>query len=271
MGDSQIINRILDYIIFDVKTADQDLLKMYFRFLKTKLRAKLYKNKDFIDLSSEAFFWERAYREKYLKNGIAPYSKIAEKPKNSIQKALNYIEKNFYPPYRLVDVGCGPTSQFYTNDLRNRSDLEIISVDPLAELYVNLHKKYKTGYDIKCINGYGEKLIDLFPKNHFHIVYSQNAIDHSQDPIKFMDNLCEILMKGGCLVLYGFIKEGSAAKWLGLHQWDIEFENGILLLSSRNKSIFKRSMIDESKMNLIYEEISGSNIGDTYTLVYKKN
>ena len=272
MGDSKIVNRIFNYIIFDVRTADRDLLKIYYTFFKNKFIAKFHMNSDFIDLSSEAFFWERAFRQRHLKDrSTPPYGKKAEKSKDSIQTALNYIETNFDPPYRFIDVGCGPTSQFNTNDLRNRSDLEIISVDPLAETYINLHKKYKTGYDIKCIYGYGEKLTDLFPKNHFHLVYSQNSIDHSQNPVKFMDNLCEILIKGGYLVLYGFIREGSAAKWLGLHQWDIEFENGYLLLTSRDKSIFKEMMINGSKMDLIYEEVSGSNIGDTYTLIYKKN
>ncbi len=271
MGDNKLINRIIGSLLFDLNHIDEDILKIYYNYLKNKILLRLHKGPWDFDLNSEDFFWRRSFHELYIKDQrIPPYSSIAVESKKSIQLALGRIEKEFEPPYRCIDVGCGPTSQFFTEDLKNRKDLEILTVDPLAETYNHLHIKYKTKYDIKCLMGYGEKLTELFPENHFHLVYSQNAIDHSQSPEDFFKKSYQILIKGGYLVLYGFIKEGTAARWLGLHQWDIEVEKGQLLLTSRDRIINKKIMTNVLGIENVYEEITGPNIGDTYTLIYKK-
>jgi SAM-dependent methyltransferase len=271
MGDKKIINRIINSLLFDLKHIDIDIVNIYFIYLKNIALLKFHRGSWDCDLSSEDFFWRRHFHELYIKYpNIPPYSNVPIKSKRSIQLALGYIENQFKPPYRCVDVGCGPTSQFFTEDLKKRNDLEILTVDPLAETYNHLHNKYRTRYDLKCLTGYGERLTELFPEGYFHIVYSQNAIDHSQSPEDFLKKLYLILIKGGYLVLYGFIKEGTAARWLGLHQWDIEVEEGHLLLTSRDGTINKKNMTNAINMETVYEEVTGPNIGDTYTLIYKK-
>lgn len=271
MGDKCVINRIVRSLIFDLSHINKNIIDIYINFLKNKLYFKLKTGSWMFDLSSEDFFWRRNFYELSISNpDIPPYSMRSNESKKSIQLALAHIKNKFDPPYRCIDIGCGPTSQFFTNDLMNRADLEIITVDPLAETYSYLHNKYKTNYSLKCLTGYGELLTDLFPKNHFHLVYTQNAIDHSKNPEEFLRQLYLILIKGGYLILYGFIKEGTAARWLGLHQWDIEVEKGHLLLTDRNKIINKKNIIISHRLELVFEDVSGTNIGDTYTLIYKK-
>lgn len=156
---------------------------------------------------------------------------------------------------KLVEVGCGPTSQFYSEDIANRSDLEIITVDPLALHYKKLHQQYKTPYSITCVEGYGETLDKLFKEGSFHLVHSQNAVDHSISPELFVYNLSKILRIGGYLILHGFIKEGSNANWLGLNKWDIEAENDDLLLTNRSKGIYRKSLTRHLGLALVSSEI----------------
>jgi 2-polyprenyl-3-methyl-5-hydroxy-6-metoxy-1,4-benzoquinol methylase len=78
---------------------------------------------------------------------------------------------------------------------------------------ISKHQVYNY-YDIKCSDEYGENLTTLFPKSSLHLIYSQNAIDHSKRPDIFLANLVEVLKPQGFLVLNGYIKEGSNSGWL---------------------------------------------------------
>jgi ubiquinone/menaquinone biosynthesis C-methylase UbiE len=185
--------------------------------------------------------------------------------------SLEKLKIQFDELLYCLDVGCGPTSQFYTNDILKRTDLKIITVDPLAETYKSLNKKYYPDYDIECITGYGEKLSHLFPQDFFHLVYSQNAIDHSQDPQEFIINMYHVLKPGGFLVLHGFIKEGTAAHWFGLHKWDVEVDDNDLLLTNKKRTINRKNLTKELELEVIWKSVDGSEIGNKYTFVYKKN
>ena len=139
----------------------------------------------------------------------------------------------------------------------------------IGEFDHHINKKYCSNYDIECIKGYGEGLSQIFPQNFFHLIYSVNAIDHSQNPQKFINNIHHVLKPGGYLVLQGFIKEGSAAHWFGLHQWDIDIENNDLLLTNKKRTIYRENLTKEI-FNLIWKNVDGCEIGNKYTMVYKK-
>jgi len=268
MGDTKIFDRIKDSIIFDMRHLDLDIIHIYFKFLLDKLGNTIFRKPD---LSSEEFFWKRHYRQYYIETGNAPYKGRIEDTKESICLSINHLFNIFSKPLFCLDVGCGPTSQFYTKKLQNKQeDLCVISVDPLADVYTYLHKRYNTGYDIDCIEGYGEKLGDLFPKEKFHLIYSQNALDHSQDPEKFLLAAYDVLKPNGLLVLHGFMNEGTAAHWLGLHQWDIIERDNDLLLSNKNKTIVEKNITKKFKMDLLFKNVSGWEVGDTYTIIYSK-
>jgi ubiquinone/menaquinone biosynthesis C-methylase UbiE len=257
-------SRLLSETVFNISNLDLSVLKIYLEYLRDFACSRLSGRPD---LSSESFFWAQSYRA-LRKKGQAVYGEYRENHcKKSISYALGKLRKRFTEPLKLVEVGCGPTSQFYTEDIANQSDLEIITVDPLASHYAKLHQQYKTPYDIKCVEGYGETLDRLFKEETFHLVYSQNAIDHSISPQLFVDNLFRILKIGGYLILYGFIREGSNSGWLGLHKWDIEAENNDLLLTNRSRSVYRKSLTRHLKLTLVSSEI----INQTeYTHIYEK-
>jgi len=266
MRDSNVIGRVKNYVVFDLTHIDRQLISMYYEFFCNKLKSFVYNQPD---LSSEALFWKRCYHQHVIENGRPPFPR-GKKTKESICFSIKHLKKSFTGTLYCLDVGCGPTSQFYTDELKDYKGIEVISVDPLAEVYQYLHDHYNTGYDIKCIFGYGEKLTELFPKDCFHLIYSQNALDHSQNPEEFVKAAYDVLKPNGLLVLHGFIKEGSAAKWLGLHNWDIVVRDDDLLLSNKNRTIFEKNLTGELKMNAICKSLTGNNIGDMYTIIYEK-
>lgn len=267
MGDNNLIGRIKSYVVFDLTHIDRELISTYYEFFCNKLKSLVYRQPD---LSSEILFWKRLYHQHVIEDGRPPFSSRGKKTKESICFSIRHLKKSFTGTLYCLDVGCGPTSQFYTDELRDYKGIEVISVDPLAEVYQYLHNRYNTDYDIKCIFGYGEKLTELFSKNYFHLVYSQNALDHSQNPEEFVKAAYDVLKPNGLLVLHGFIKEGTAAKWLGLHNWDIVVKGDDLLLSNKSRTIFEKNLTGELKMNTICKSVTGDNIGDMYTIIYEK-
>lgn len=268
MGDDQFFSRLFNYFRFDLTHLSKETIEIYFGLIKDKIRFNISSEPD---LSSEIFHWKRYYHQYALENpGKAVFHRETT-TKKSILISLEKLKVQFDDLLYCLDVGCGPTSQFYTNDFLKREDVRIINVDPLAEVYKNLHKKYCNKYDIEYITGYGERLSQIFPKDFFHLIYSQNAIDHSQNPQEFIINMFNVLKPGGFLVLHGFIKEGSAAHWFGLHKWDIEVENNDLLLTNKKRTIHKKNLTKELDLSLIWKNVDGFGIGNKYTMVYKKN
>jgi ubiquinone/menaquinone biosynthesis C-methylase UbiE len=268
MGDDNITKRIISYVFFDIVHPTPYLIKTYLEFFKDKLLSK--KNKT-PDLSFESLHWKRYYHQCTFTSPDNPMLPREEQTKDSILFTLNRLREEIRGDLHCLDVGCGPTSQFYTDQLKDDDQVQIISVDPLAETYKEIHKRYKTNYDIECITGYGEKLNELFPEEQFHLVYTQNAIDHSQNPIEFFNNCYNVIKSGGYLILHGFIREGSAAKWLGLHKWDIEVHDDDLLLTDKEKKYNRYNITKNYDFTVVYKKITGNNIGDMYTFIYKKS
>lgn len=258
--------RELKFFIEDLAHLDLELIKIYLHFLKNKF---LMLGKP--DFASEMFSWERYYHHNKKNKNIF---KKSDCTKESILLAISELKKIFNK-LNCLEVGCGPTSQFYTIFFINKPQIKIISVDPLAEFYKKLHEKYFPDYNIECIAGFGETLTKIFPNNYFHIVYSQNAIDHSQSPIKFIQNMFHILKPNGFMIVYGFINEGTNQNWIGLHKWDLSVENGKLLLSNKKKTYNKYDMINNLNLKLIYKKISDCNFHNenykSFTLIYQKN
>jgi SAM-dependent methyltransferase len=128
---------------------------------------------------------------------------------------------------RLLEVGSGPVSLLAWGVQKHLFDLK--AVDPLAAEYQQLLGKYGFDYPVKPIKGYAENLLAIFPERSFDVAYSSNALDHVLSPRKCIENICSVVKPGGFICLEGFCREGTNAKWVGLHQHDLLVENGHLL------------------------------------------
>jgi SAM-dependent methyltransferase len=255
---------------FDISNFDTFLLTTYFDLLRDSLRTRILKEADF---SSERFYWARLFHERKKKFGYVidckPSTSANSPTKTAILSVLRDLEKKFPTPLSLVDVGSGPFSAFCIQNLINRHDLEIVGVDPLADFYKKLHRKFQTRHYLKCLKGYGETLDKLFDKEHFHLAVTQNALDHSMNPKLFMQKLFGIVKPGGYLIITGYINIGSVEKWQGLHKWNIDVVNGELMLSNKSKTIYE-NLLSNLNVSPIKRIIKKGAI-DSYFFSYIKN
>jgi SAM-dependent methyltransferase len=130
-------------------------------------------------------------------------------------------EQNRKP--RVLDVGAGPLTQLVYGITHEIFDL--IAVDPLADVYLDFHKIL--GYEIPypLIKSNGEELASLFEENSFDLIWMNNAIDHSENPRKVMEQMTRVLRPCGYIFLSGYVREASYAIThgfaQGLHCYDI--------------------------------------------------
>ncbi len=266
MEEEDVKKRIIKYLFFDATHPSPYLIKSYAIFLKDTILSALKNTPDF---ASEELHWRRCYNQKSIEQPEIPMF-ISGEMRKSIRLAIEHLQSEDSEVIDCLDVGCGPTSQFYTDFFKDNNRFNIISVDPLAEVYNELHERYNSSYYIKCLKGYGENLDDLFSLKKFHLIYTQNAIDHSKDPIEFIDSCYQVLKPGGILILHGFIKEGTAANWLGLHNWDIEVEKNDLLLTDKENKIKRHNLTGKYNFSVLHREVTGKDVNDMYTFIFKK-
>ena len=135
------------------------------------------------------------------------------------------LATEFHRLPRLLEVGSGPVSL-----LAGAVDdglCTVVAVDPLARVYRQLLDRHGMRYPIRPRVGQGERL--AFPQGSFDLVYSSNALDHTRSPRRCLEQMCRVLRPGGFLLLEGFVREGTAGHWNGLHQHDLVPEQGRLL------------------------------------------
>jgi hypothetical protein len=63
-------------------------------------------------------------------------------------------------------------------------------------------------------------LTEKVGENVFEIAYSRNALDHSYDPLKCIQEMVRATKEGGHVILQVFEREGSRERWEGLHKWN---------------------------------------------------
>lgn len=108
-------------------------------------------------------------------------------------------------------------------------------------------KKLNYEFPIKPTNINCEELLKFFRKETFHIIYAQNSIDHTDNPIICINNAYHLLKDKGILFIRNNIKEGSRKNWIGLHKHDIYISKNNLFHSNhigKTTNIFEKNKIN---------------------------
>jgi len=152
------------------------------------------------------------------------------------------LQTRFGGRLRVLDVGCGPASLLSLGHLRGSFDLT--GVDPLTSRYQTILGRDRPVSVGSLQTGFGETLSSLFPPESFHLVYMCNALDHSQSPSKVLSQMCRALKPGGVLFLQGYVREGSANEFHGLHKHDLYLlAEGRLMCRSRTWPLGNRGRV----------------------------
>ncbi|NOT30279.1 MAG: methyltransferase domain-containing protein [Planctomycetes bacterium] len=135
-------------------------------------------------------------------------------------------------PWRVIDVGCGPISVLRWGALAG--EMTLTGVDPLLEMYALVLARH--GYlslpKIRCaleIPAFAEQLDTLVPDAAFDLIYTQNALDHTQDPQKVVSHFARKLVPGGRVIIQVATCEGTRQGWDQFHKTDIDIHDGQLV------------------------------------------
>jgi len=144
---------------------------------------------------------------------------------------------------KILEIGSGIISK-----IGNDSNYWILSTDILAEKYNRLLLKYSINKpsiiyaDVENLN-YSDKYFDL--------VYAENCIDHTMNPIKAIK---EMLRVGKKVYLEHYLNVGKLNFYNGLHQWNFTVIKKDVYINSRKESY------NLSKMFNIKYEINDNKI-----------
>jgi SAM-dependent methyltransferase len=164
-------------------------------------------------------------------------------------------------PLKVMDIGCGPVSVLRWGAIHG--EISITGVDPILDMYALMLARH--GFDalpkIHCdheISGFAEDLDRLLPDEDFDVIYTQNSLDHTQQPAQVIEIIGRKLAPNGLAVFQVATREGTRQKWDQLHKTDIYTKQGVLmyahqdgversLLSATSRLHLKHTQVDTPK------------------------
>jgi SAM-dependent methyltransferase len=131
----------------------------------------------------------------------------------------------------ILDVGAGPLT--ILGKRYPGKTLRITPVDALAHEYDELLARFRVAPPVRTGFCPGEQLLERFRPGDFDIAYARNSVDHSYDAAAVVHNMVAVVRPGGYVLLRHVRREGEHMKYSGFHQWNLDVENGHLVLWNR--------------------------------------
>ena len=190
----------------------------------------------------EVAFWNNVYRWNHTFQGMMGWSHYG----STIQ--LECFDANAFlltrPDPMVLDVGCGMSYSTGNLLLKDgmQNPLNIRYVDPLAPYFNRILNRHKRNLP-PITFGMAEYLSSFFPTSSADLVIIQNALDHSAQPMKGIVEAIDVLKPGGVLYLNHHPNEAVTEHYKGFHQFNINEEDGRLMIWSREERICVDSLV----------------------------
>lgn len=136
---------------------------------------------------------------------------------------------------KVLDVGAGPAT-FFGYRL-NGKPIELSACDPLAPQYGAMAEKHGVTWPVVTASGFAEDLSAFYPRNTFDMVVCRNALDHSFDPIRGMEEMLLVLKNGGRVNLIHYANEAEEGNYVGFHQWNFDVVDGRPIVWNKNSHV----------------------------------
>lgn len=133
-----------------------------------------------------------------------------------------------YGAARVLNVGSGPLAPA---PLKCRElgfpnlppEVPVVAADGLGRFYLALFDELEIAPPRSAAHCPVEDLRQCFPRNHFDIVYIRNALDHTLDPLRGIQEMLQVVRPGGEVLLRHARNEGLPGHFqVGLHQWSFD-------------------------------------------------
>lgn len=138
------------------------------------------------------------------------------------------------PKPLFIDLGCALSYTFGTH--LDGYDVTIDRVDPLAAFYNRILERHaperpriKFGM-LECASAF-------YDRGSVDLIQVRNALDHSANPMQGVEECLRCLRVGGVLYLNHHRNEANRENYRGFHQYNIDVENGCLIIWNRSERI----------------------------------
>src|SRR5215217_1070018 len=169
-------------------------------------------------------------------------------PEHPLEKHVTeYLEHLKIPPGSevcILDVGAGPLTKL---GMRwEERTVSITAVDVLAKSYEHLLAEFGITPRVRTEPGEVEQLTELFPPNHFDLVHMENALDHSYDPLRGIQQMLEVVKPGHYVLLIHNVNEAENKNYNSFHQWNFCTEEGRFIIWNQRTRICVNEVLGEA-------------------------
>lgn len=203
-------------------------------------------------LQEELEFWTH-----WAESGGAPnpeHHALRTDPSTPIQPAVvEFARENGLQYLQVLDVGSGPLTKV---GHRAPADLAITvhTCDPLAPAYISAFNRYRIPVPNPPAFALAEYLSAFYEPSSIDVITCNNALDHCIDPLRALNEMLRVLKPGGILLCSHHRNEGQKANYEGLHQFNIDTEDGKPILWNRNNRVAIAERLDVATDTRVVEE-----------------
>lgn len=136
---------------------------------------------------------------------------------------------------KVLDVGSGPLTRL--GKVWKGERVDIVPTDPLAPFYLDMAERSGVQPPIPVQQAFAEDLSHFHAAESFDAVYCVNALDHSFDPVRGIEEMLIVVKPGRRVVLQHATNEAEHEHYVGLHQWNFDEEDGQFIIWNRAQRV----------------------------------
>ena len=141
------------------------------------------------------------------------------------------VDETMAHEIRILDVGAGPLTAVGTSYPGKR--ISVVPIDPLADAYVSILRDAGLDPPVLPVPCSGDEIVKKFGAATFDVAFALNALDHSADPLRVLDNMLTAITPGGRVALSHMHNEGERNGYFGIHFWNIDSRDGRFVIWNR--------------------------------------
>jgi SAM-dependent methyltransferase len=134
---------------------------------------------------------------------------------------------------KVLDVGSGPMTNL-GSALEGRK-IDITACDPLAIFYAEIAEEHGVDRPVETQVGFAEELSSFFQPGTFDVIHCCNALDHSYEPMRGIEEMLIVAKPNGRIVLSHAINEAEYEQYSGLHQWNFDMQGGKFIIWNKSQ------------------------------------
>jgi len=169
---------------------------------------------------NEVRFWDDYFRTKGLQWPANYVNRL--NPESLLQARVAALLPEG-PEVSILDVGAGPLT--YLGKKYPGNKVNIVAVDPLADEYDSILRKYGVIPPVRTVKAAAEEIAGHFAPNTFDLVFARNCMDHAYAPVEAIGQMLRVAKHGGYVMLEHTPNEADNHGHSGLHQWNFSTDD----------------------------------------------